>query len=98
MEPKASKANCTFCGDNKIEAGDNIHFAVENKMSDGKKNEFIPAREQKVGGKVFIIHHINGSRECNCNAIIKSVLSSNDKDLVKILANLAETEKNLSYQ
>ena len=98
MEPNVSKVNCSLCGDNKIEGGKHIHFEIENKTSDRKKNEFTPEREQKVEGKVFVIHHINGSHESNCNVIIKSVLTSNDKDLVNILANLAETEKHPSYQ
>ena len=34
MEPVESKANYSLCGDNKIEGGKNIHFAIENKWSD----------------------------------------------------------------
>ena len=55
MEPNVSNANCNLRWDNKIEGGENIHFAMENKISDGKKKEFIPAREQKVEGKVFLV-------------------------------------------
>ena len=45
-------------GDNKIEGGEDIHFEIENKMSDGKKNEFTPEREQNVEGKVFASQHV----------------------------------------
>ena len=98
VEPNVSKVNCSLCEDKKIEGGKNIHFEIENKTSDRKKNEFTPEREQKVEGKVFAIHHIDGSHESNCNVIIKSILTSNDEDLVNILVNLAETEKRPSYQ
>ena len=40
MEPNFSKANCSLCGDNKIEGGENINFAIECKISDGEKTEF----------------------------------------------------------
>ena len=53
--------------DNEIEGDENIHFAVENKISDGKKNEFTPEREQKVEGKIFVNQHTNGSHESNVN-------------------------------
>ena len=83
MESNVCKTNYSLCGDNKIERGENIHFAIENKMSDGKNNEFTPEREQKVEGKVFVIQYINGSCESNCNVNLKSdnVLSANDEDL-----------------
>ena len=99
VEPNVCKANCSFCGDNKIEGGKNIHFAMENKMSDGKNNEFTPEREQKKEGKAFVSHYINGSRESNFNVNLESdnVLSANDEDLVNILANLGETEINISH-
>ena len=43
--------------------------------------------------------HINDSREINCNVNLKSdnVLSAKDGDLVNILANLGETEINISH-
>ena len=47
MEPNICKTNYTLCGDNEIEGGENIHFATENKMSDGKNNEFTPEKEQR---------------------------------------------------
>ena len=99
MEPNVCKANASFCGDNKIEGGKNIHFAIENKMSDGKNDEFIPEREQKAEGKVFVSQYINGSRESNCNVSSEpgNVLSAHDEDLVNILANLGETEINNSH-
>ena len=86
-------------GDNKIEGGEDIHFEIENKMSDGKKNEFTPEREQNVEGKVFASQHMNGSRVSNCSLCLNSdnVLSANDEGLVNILANLGETETNTSY-
>ena len=62
-----SKSNCSLCENNKIEGGENIDFAIENKMSDRKKNEFTQEIEQKVEGKVFISQHINGPCESNCN-------------------------------
>ena len=98
METNVSKDSCSLRGDNKIECGKNIHFAIENKMSDGKKNEFTPERVQNVESKVFVNQHINGSCECNCNVRLKSdnVLSPNDEDLVNTLANLGETEINIS--
>ena len=76
-----------------------INFAIENIISDGKKNEFTPEREQKVEGKVFVSHYISGSRESNCNVNLKSdnVLSVNDEDLVNIPVNLGETEINISH-
>ena len=96
MEPVESKANYSLCRDNKIEGGKNIHFAIENKWSDWKKNKFTPETEQKVEGKVFGSQHINGSRESNCNVNLNinvnvNVLSANDIDLVNIRANLGET-------
>ena len=99
MEPNVCKANYSFCGDNKIEGGKNIHFAMENQMSDGNNSEFTPEREQKTEGKVFVSQYINGSRESNCNVSLESdnVLSANDEDLVNILANLGETEINISH-
>ena len=67
-------------------------------MSDGKNNEFTPEREPKTEGKVFVSQYINGSRESNCNVSLESdVLSANDEDLVNILANLGETEINISH-
>ena len=54
MERNVSKDNYSLCGDNKIEGGENIHFAIENKMSEEKKNELRPEREQNVEGKVFV--------------------------------------------
>ena len=50
METNVSKAKCNLRGDNEIEGGENIHFAIENKMSNGKKNEFAPERELKGWG------------------------------------------------
>ena len=96
MEPLI-KANCSLRGYNEIEGGENIHFEIEYKMSDGKKNKFTPEREQKVEGKVFASQHITGSRVSNCSLDLKSdnVLSANDEDLMNILANLGEI---LSYQ
>ena len=44
METNISKASSSLRRNNKIEGGKNIHFAIENKMSDGKKNEFTPER------------------------------------------------------
>ena len=87
MEPNVSRVNCSLRGDNKIEDGENIHFAIENKMPDGKKNEFTPEREQKVEGKVFVRQHMNASRVSNYNVNLKldNVLSANDEDLVNIL-------------
>ena len=49
-------------GTTKLKMGVNVHFEMENKISDGKKNEFTPEREQKVEGKVFASQHVNGSR------------------------------------
>ena len=40
MKTNVSKASCSLRGANKIEGGENIHFAME--MSDGKKNKFTP--------------------------------------------------------
>ena len=99
MEPNVCKANYSFCGDNKIEVEKNIRFAIENKMSDGENNEFTPEREQKTEGKVFVSHYINGSHESNCNVGLEpdNVLSANDEALVKMLANLGETEINISH-
>ena len=99
MELNFSKANCSLCGDNKIEDGMNIHFAIENKMLDGKKNAFTPEREQNVEGKVFVSQHISGSPQSNCNVNLKSdnAFNANDEDLVNILANLGETEINISH-
>ena len=98
MEPVVSKANNSLCGDNKIEGGKNIHFAIENKLPDRKKNEFTPKREQKVKVKVFVSQNINGSRESNCNINLNvNVLSGSDEDLVSIVANLGETEINISH-
>ena len=34
MEANISKASCSFHAGNKIAGGENIHFAIENKMSD----------------------------------------------------------------
>ena len=99
METNVCKANYSFCGDNKIEGRKNNHFAMENQISDGNNNEFTPEREQKTEGKVFVSQYINGSRESNCNVSLESdnVLSANDEDLVNILANLGETEINISH-
>ena len=102
MEPVVSKVNYSLCGDSKIEGGKNIHFAIENKLSNRKENEFTPKRELKVKGKVFVSQSINGSCESNCNANLNvnvnvNVLSGNDKDLVSIVANLGETEINISH-
>ena len=99
METNVSKANCSLCGENKIERGKNIHLATENKMPDGKKNEFMLEGEEKVEGKVFVSHHINGARESNRNVNIKwdNVLSANDEVVVNILASLKETEINISH-
>ena len=44
METNVSKASYSLCGDNKIEGGKKTHFAIDNKMSDGKKNELTPER------------------------------------------------------
>ena len=71
MEPLI-KANCSLRGYNEIEGGENIHFEIEYKMSDGKKNKFTPEREQKVEGKVFASQHITGSRVSNCSLDLKS--------------------------
>ena len=89
----------SFCGDNKIEGGKNIHFAMENQISDGNNNEFTPKREQTTEGKVFVSQYINGSCESNCNVSLESdnVLSANDEDLMNILANLGEAEINISH-
>ena len=38
MGKNISKASCTLRGDNKIDDGKSIHFAIENKMSGGMKN------------------------------------------------------------
>ena len=97
MGQNICKASYSLCGYNKIENGD---FAIENKMSDRKNNEFTPEREQKVEGRLFVSKYISGSRESNCNVNLKSdnVLSANDEDLVYILANLGENEINISYQ
>ena len=64
----------------------------------GKKNEFTLERVLKIEGKVVVSQHINGSCESNCNVSLKSdnVLSAYDEDLVNILANLGETEINIS--
>ena len=99
METNVCKANYSFCGDNKIEGGKNNHFAMENQISDGNNNEFTPEREQKTEGKVFVSQYINSSRESNSNVSLESdnVLSANDEDLVNILANLGETEINISH-
>ena len=67
IEADVSKSNCSLCGNNKIEGGENIHFAIENKMSDGKKNEFTPGRDQIVESKAFVSQHINGSCGSNCS-------------------------------
>ena len=85
--------------DNQIEGGDNILFTIEYKMSDSKKNEFTTEKERMVKGNVFISQHINGSRETNCNVNLKSdnVVSTNDGNLVNVLANLGETEINISH-
>ena len=98
MEPLI-KANCSLRGDNKIKGGENIHFEIEYKMSDGKKNKFTPEREQKVEVKVFASQHMTDSRVSNCSLDLKSdnVLSADDEDLVNILANLGETEINISH-
>ena len=45
MEPNVCKANYSLCEDNKIEGGENIHFTIENKMSDGKNNESTPEQD-----------------------------------------------------
>ena len=89
MEKNVSKASCSLCGDNKIEVGKNTHFEIDNKMSEGKRNEFTPERVQKVEGKIFVSQHINNSRESNCNVNLKSnnVLSANDEDLVDLEYN-----------
>ena len=98
METNVSKASYSLRGVNKIEAGENIQFAIENKMSGEKKKEIKPERVLKVEGKVFVSQHINGARKSNCNVKSKSdnVLSANDEDLMNILANLGETEINIS--
>ena len=67
IEADVSKSNCSLCGNNKIEGGENIHFAIENKMSDGKKNEFTPERDQIVESKAFVSQHINSSCGSNCS-------------------------------
>ena len=67
IEADVSKSNCSLCGNNKIEGGENIHFAIENKMSDEKKNEFTPERDQIVEIKAFVSQHINGSCGSNCS-------------------------------
>ena len=54
MEANVRKVNYSLWGPNKIEGDENIHFAIENKMSDRKKNECTPERERKVEGKVFL--------------------------------------------
>ena len=36
-------------------------------MSDGKKNEFTPERDQIVESKAFVSQHINGSCGSNCS-------------------------------
>lgn len=99
METNVSKANCSLYGENKTEGGKNIHFATENKMPDGKKNEFMLEGEEKVEGKVFVSQHINGAPGSNRNVNIKSdnVLSANDEVVVNILASLRETEINISH-
>ena len=58
-----------------------------------------PEREQKVEGRLFFSKYINGSRESDCYVNLKpdNVLSANDEDLVRILANLGETEINISH-
>ena len=99
MEANVSKASCSLRGDNKIETGQNIQFAIENKTSDEKKKEIKPERIQKVEGKVFISQHIIGSHKSNCNVSLMSdnVLSANDEDLLNILANLGDTDINISH-
>ena len=49
IKPNVCKANYNVCGHNKIKGGDNTYFAIENKMSDGKNNEFRSEREQREG-------------------------------------------------
>ena len=61
MEMNFSKASRSLYGD----SDENIHFATEIKLSDGKKNQFTPERVLKVEGKVFDSQHINGSRKSN---------------------------------
>ena len=67
IEANVSKSNCSLCGNNKIEGGKNIHFAIESKMSDGRKNEFTAERDQIVESNAFFSQHINGLCESNCN-------------------------------
>ena len=67
IEANVSKSNCSLCGNNKIEGGKNIHFAIESKMSDGRKNEFTVERDQIVESNAFLSQHINGLCESNCN-------------------------------
>ena len=38
MKLNVCKANYSLCRDNEVEGGKNIHFAIDNKMPDGKKN------------------------------------------------------------
>lgn len=72
IKPNVCKANYNLCGHNKIKGGDNTYFAIENKMSDGKNNEFTPEKEQKVEDEVVVSQCTNGSRESNYNMNLKS--------------------------